>query len=333
MICGYGQTTKSLAAPQQTTNAMPFFPPMSQSFPASAQTHYQNSGSQSFQDSGCQDIEYGQRPTHQAPRPESIQLYKMWLRTQPQIFPILGNHLEALSLLTEEPLQSVKTWFANEIRIGSFVEGQVSAPASVPSLTFQSTQDHHSEDRRSLPTPHSGPFSERGTAMTSTTFEPMEGVLQPIHGNVDPLARQPSQPSEHALENKSFDPNDDIGEANRTQLLNEAMLAGRDRTEFLGKSCQKTRNMDSLVRDPGMPWQCTRRCGKRFSNKKNWVRHEQIGYPQEGWICLIGRTVQGSGKSLCSYCPSSHHHHSPTFDHALMHGSAMDRCDSSRKNN
>lgn len=132
----------------------------------------------------------------------------------------------------------------------------------------------------------------------------------------------------------TFDPTDDIGTEGRSELLHVAAVVARDRRPYLGKSCQKTATVNNLIRDDTMPWQCTRSCGKRFSKNKNWVRHEELAFPQKGYLCLVGGTIQDSdGKTGCSFCPLGSETTTPSLQHTeKMHLKPFQRCISGRTN-
>jgi hypothetical protein len=56
---------------------------------------------------------------------------------------------------------------------------------------------------------------------------------------------------------------------------------------------------------------CTLGCQRAFAGKYEWKRHEELIYPQEGWVCDLGSSVPVRGILTCAYCDLQ----DPDMDH------------------
>ena len=63
-----------------------------------------------------------------------------------------------------------------------------------------------------------------------------------------------------------------------------------------GPKCILSPKPELLRRYDPRPYQCTVRCGKNFDKRADWKRHEEINYPQEGWVC---QEMSCDNKSMC----------------------------------
>jgi hypothetical protein len=261
-----------------------------------------------------------------------------WMQSYPGTFPET-QHLDALSILTREKSSTLKQWFANRARAGaSFSDDPGYKSQSTASMNSFATGWH--------------PPSTRSSHLGQSTVQ--TGLGHESNSNLPfsrPDGAQPGIPSVNSVsisEDLDVRPSDaahiptssvpeDIGiisGSRRRHLLSNANASARDRTKFLGRYCTKTSDPEKLRRNPSKPWQCTRGCGKTFSKKKNWIRHEEIRYPQKGWVCLIDHTVRMSGQRICSHCPRDQPVPDPTDEHfTACHSGIAKRCQLDRQNN
>jgi hypothetical protein len=268
--------------------------------------------------------------TSRTPDPQAIKFYKNWLQTYPHIFP-KPEHLGALAILTEESLPNVEAWFAFKFRqANGFLHDQTSLPSSAPSLTFQSSHETSSE-----PVPRSShPFADIIASDTfSSSISTFDDTSLPEHSLENHIPEVTSYFDQDSAEvNEPEDVASTIpgskDAATHRHCLAMAASAASDRSNDLGKACVKTHRKQNLDRNPRRPWQCTRSCGKNYNNKKNWVRHETLAYPQKGWVCTVGESVSVNGRSICSYCPPGER----AIHVDELHENSRNRCESGRKN-
>lgn len=57
--------------------------------------------------------------------------------------------------------------------------------------------------------------------------------------------------------------------------------------------------------DHDRPYFCTSLGGKTFRFKSEWIQHERINRPQEGWVCNLGETWSDEKGLRCSLCDRS----------------------------
>jgi hypothetical protein len=69
------------------------------------------------------------------------------------------------------------------------------------------------------------------------------------------------------------------------------------------------------LRDDNKPFQCTRKCGKKFRDRDDWRKHEEVNWPQEGWICDLPATAIVAGIQICTHCGVPN----PQMDHFQIH--------------
>lgn len=53
------------------------------------------------------------------------------------------------------------------------------------------------------------------------------------------------------------------------------------------KGCTPTEDPELLRHDPSKIYQCTRKCGKRYTRKCDWKRNEEESYPSKSWLCSL----------------------------------------------
>ncbi|KAJ9649327.1 hypothetical protein H2199_000102 [Coniosporium tulheliwenetii] len=66
------------------------------------------------------------------------------------------------------------------------------------------------------------------------------------------------------------------------------------------KCCKPTSDLDRLKRDELRIYQCTSKCGQTFDRKDSWKKHEDLRYPQRGWLCCLCRSEE-QGYATPSY--------------------------------
>ncbi len=85
--------------------------------------------------------------------------------------------------------------------------------------------------------------------------------------------------------------------------------------------CKPVSNPALLRRHDSKIYQCILQCGSSFLRKGEWRRHEELNYPQEGWVCSLDATVVVMGILICVYCgvqnPDVDHAHQEHHDHAV----------------
>jgi len=69
-------------------------------------------------------------------------------------------------------------------------------------------------------------------------------------------------------------------------------------------------SMTAQSKHPRVPYPCSF-CGRIFSTKDAWRRHEELRCPQEGWLCNLDTVVQIGESSQCTHCEAE----DPDMDH------------------
>lgn len=106
-------------------------------------------------------------------------------------------------------------------------------------------------------------------------------------------------------------------------VLTEAARWVRER----GIKCAMTQDLQLLTRYEPRPYQCTAKCGRNFSERSAWRRHEEINHPQEGWVCDLGSITMQDGVQVCTFCgirnPGMHHLQQAHAEAILCHNKPM----------
>jgi hypothetical protein len=100
--------------------------------------------------------------------------------------------------------------------------------------------------------------------------------------------------------------------SSRNQILQEAALWVRDHK---GVRCTAVDDSTLLARDDNRPFQCTFKCGRTFDRKDDWRKHEEINYPQEGWLCDVSSVEFRAGVPICTFCGVEN----PEMNHMQKH--------------
>jgi serine/threonine protein kinase len=82
-------------------------------------------------------------------------------------------------------------------------------------------------------------------------------------------------------------------------ILRRAALWVRDEK---GIRCSAVLDLTVLLRDDDRPYQCTLKCGQTFDRKDDWRKHEEINYPQEGWLCDVKAVLIQASAPICTFC-------------------------------
>lgn len=160
----------------------------------------------------------------------------------------------------------------------------------------------------------------KGQEVSERFFDRLkERLLDPAHQSTQPRMLRPTAPAvvEYALQSSSYQsvieqrvddpatpirqPPTDQGRPLAIRPRTKAKLR-RDRKIAL---CRRTEDENLLERDERRRYQCTRKCGKRFSRKDYWKRHELKACPQDGWFCMVDLFDERDGEPLCQICRAS----------------------------
>jgi hypothetical protein len=82
--------------------------------------------------------------------------------------------------------------------------------------------------------------------------------------------------------------------------------------------CEASPDSSLLLRDDRKPFQCTLKCGKKFRTRDDWKRHEEVNWPQEGWVCDLPASAVVDGTQICTQCDVPN----PQMDHHEAHNKA-----------
>ena len=82
--------------------------------------------------------------------------------------------------------------------------------------------------------------------------------------------------------------------------------------------CEATLDRSLLLRDNNKPFQCTLKCGKKFRTRDDWKRHEEVNWPQEGWVCDLPASAVIAGVRTCTQCETPN----PQMGHGETHKKA-----------
>ena len=269
-------------------------------------------------------------------RPATVEVCSTWLHHFPGILP-KHEHLQALSTLTNEAVPDLENWFASLMRHDKPIAEDPSHSSQLaPTLTSHASTEISSEyfdDMEIL----EGTYIEGSCSFMS---EPEQGPQPPHFSQLGWAVPDPPNWSEStSLDPYSSSSSSSLSRFNNwgsvshssslhdEEILAHAASCARDLSSHLRKTCKRESNPEALARDPSRQWQCTRCCGRTFTTKKDWARHEELAFPQKGWVCLVGRTVtNANGTTICSYCPneqpvlqSNDQHFHSTHSNSLEH--------------
>ncbi|KAE9362645.1 hypothetical protein N431DRAFT_144619 [Stipitochalara longipes BDJ] len=79
--------------------------------------------------------------------------------------------------------------------------------------------------------------------------------------------------------------------------------------------CKASLDHRQLLRDDTKPFQCTRKCGKKWRDRDDWRKHEEINWPQKGWVCDLPASVVVADILICTHCGIPN----PQMDHFQIH--------------
>lgn len=95
-----------------------------------------------------------------------------------------------------------------------------------------------------------------------------------------------------------------------------------------GRICLHASSELAPPRDKSELYQCTLGCGARFCSSDDWRKHEEVTFPQEGWLCALEPSIRngtddGGTITTCAYCglmrPSPSHIFETHSDITLCH--------------
>ncbi|KAF2096470.1 hypothetical protein NA57DRAFT_58385 [Rhizodiscina lignyota] len=235
--------------------------------------------------------------------PAGVQYCMLWLQLNSPKVP-KESDIASLSVLSGQPKDAVESWFGNRmLRQGS--------ASSTYTLSNYSSSG--------IPTSDSGSRINYAFNTSQTSFASGSVDNHSLSGAASVAGTGPAPRDDNDIKDlnrcKARPPGDwfeSEGVKSAFVRAKEAVCRGG---KELGKHCRPTKDLSLLARDCDRPFQCTRKCGKRFKEKKDWKRHEQTRYPQEGWICTVPATVRVKNSVFCAYCPSGHQVENPTPEH------------------
>lgn len=229
--------------------------------------------------------------------------------------------INGLAATTDSPVDNVRSWFgtalvngalpANDSGLGcshtssslSVLDGEeLPTTSSVRrSKEFELAKTRHRESQRVLLIHSSEP------EMIGADY--VEASQQHI-----PLSQSISQISSQTVHEN--DNNTTFSELDASQKAALALAAKKGRRlVHEPRKCKPVENAALLIWDPEKPFQCTRKCGQNFQKKDDWRKHEEIKFPQEGWVCTLKTVVTANGVRRCAYCEQIN----PAHDHASTH--------------
>lgn len=223
----------------------------------------------------------------------AITLIKTYVKCYPTTF-FHKDKIDALSILTFLPPQAIEKIISQVL-----------------------------EDIRNDPSRHT---KSSGMTKSSVTTAPS---LQTTHHSLSSVTTVQSQSSGTA---KLQGSDAGLGQLDSLNLGNQQIL--KQAADYLlngrAEKCQPTSIMDLLSRDNEKIYQCTFKCGARFTRKAELKRHEEeMNYPKEGWVCDADIVVLVKGISTCAYCELQN----PPMDHAsVLHKNRLPSCHAKEPN-
>lgn len=232
----------------------------------------------------------------------AISLIKSFIKLYPTTF-FFKEKIEALAILTDLPPQTVEKVTSQVLADGLSVPtySKISSKFSKSSVTTtQSLQTAHNS--LSLETAAQSQLPETAEdRQCHACFKQPNGITS-LQSKKDtcPLELGLKQTQIYGLPRS-------LVERPILKQAAESLLDGK------AEKCRPTPNRALLSRDEEKIYQCTFKCGARFTRKADLRRHEEEkNYPQEGWICDVNAAVLVDGIRTCAYCKLQN----PSMTHA-----------------
>jgi hypothetical protein len=236
---------------------------------------------------------------NEAPEQKAIAIFECWLSTCPSVYPE-NSEFDNLAALTKLDAVVVKSWFAKQLRVrhmddSMFETWLCSYPSAYPgdeefrnlaSLTRLSLDTVREWFAQKLRFKGSGIHHNNASPAVSNS-----GILidPPLHCNTST-----------------------VNITQQSSLLQRAASWVRQERD---PKCKASPDQSLLLRDDNKPYQCTRKCGKKFRDRDDWRKHEERNWPQEGWVCDLSATATVAGIQICTHCGVPN----PTMDHFQTH--------------
>ncbi|KAN0105883.1 hypothetical protein V8E51_008759 [Hyaloscypha variabilis] len=239
------------------------------------------------------------------PNQTAISIFESWLSACPSIYPE-DSEFSNLAALTKIDAGVVKSWFVARLRAhrmdraNSMFEDWLD---SYP-LVYPGDEEFRSLaglTRLSLDTVRLW-FAQKLRCKTSTTL------------SSDPLSAAGSFGYEPAVSRTAAFPA--MVAPQQSSILQRAASWVKEERE---PKCEASQDQSLLLRDDNKPFQCTRKCGKKFRDRDDWRKHEEVNWPQEGWVCDLPASVVVAGIRICTHCGKPN----PEMDHFQTHKKAI----------
>jgi hypothetical protein len=229
----------------------------------------------------------------------AISIFESWLCTCPSIYPE-DSEFRNLAVLTKLDVGIVKSWFVRKLRARRMDDSMFetwlgSYPSAYPGE--EEFRNLAALTRLSLDTVRLW-FAQKLRCKAATAQlvnEPSATGYSGIEAGSSPRSISPTA---NAVQQPS--------------ILQMAALWVREERE---PKCIASLDQTVLLRDDNKPFQCTRKCGKKFRDRDDWRKHEEVNWPQEGWVCDLPATVIVAGIQICTHCGVPH----PEMDHFQTH--------------
>ena len=229
----------------------------------------------------------------------AVSLFERWLADCPSIYP--GDQDFAnLAFLTKASVQAVRSWFGKRLRERRMDDSMFEVWLSNYPTVYPGEEEF-----------------ETLAALTRLNLDTVRmWFVQKLRCEIanaptptrPSLGRASEPPTESLIRTSLASANDLL----RQDILHNAALWVRNER---GTKCTASSDPSVLLRDDRKPFQCTRKCGKKFKDRDDWRKHEELNYPQEGWICDLPATVVVAGIAICTSCGRP----DPDPDHFAMH--------------
>jgi hypothetical protein len=228
----------------------------------------------------------------------AISIFESWLSDCPSIYPE-NSEFSDLAALTKLDVGVVKSWFVRRLRAYRMDDS-----------TFENWLHKY---------PSVYPREDEFRSWAGLTKLSLDAVrlwfAQKLRCKASPV---PLGDDHSASGSQAIGASATFTTAPTTQqpsILQRAAAWVREEKET---KCEATLDRSFLLRDNHKPFQCTLKCGKKFRTRDDWRRHEEVNWPQEGWVCNLPASAVVAGIRMCTQCeiPNPHADHVETHKKA-----------------
>ncbi|MCJ1351241.1 MAG: hypothetical protein MMC33_001224 [Icmadophila ericetorum] len=220
-----------------------------------------------------------------------------------------------LARITLSPPENVESWFQNALMNGAIASTDSGLGNSLNPSSLSST------NREEISIAPSQRFSlvprvNRRSELAESTYSSRVRTAHSNFPETDQYASNSFQSSSHSSSHAVHEQGgNEIASLDLDDTRKAALARAASRGCHLkdkSSKCKPTGDAALLLGTSHRRFQCTRKCGQKFQKKDDWRKHEEIVFPQEGWVCLLGTTVTVEGTRQCAYCEEV----DPADDHA-----------------